>query len=211
VAGVAWNFKQGPGIWLHCMRRMHSPHCVKCRHPTQANCIKKYASACVAYDVCVRFGWKPHLTNRYLRVDTWWGCSHWNSHIIGYDVIINTSYLICTRQHNKALKLWQQTEELDGCFCLVNYTDGIVVRKTGTSTCYIYNKLRRDTSDYSTQLKEHVRTQVLTPQWPHLFNRTTYETTHLLLHVLIYLQFRSGRLCYHTRYPGATKTYLNVL
>jgi len=40
----------------------------------------------------------------------------------------------------------------------------------------------------STQLNEHVRTQVLTPQCPHLFNTTTYETTHLLLHVLIYLQ-----------------------
>ena len=39
----------------------------------------------------------------------------------------------------------------------------------------------------STQLNEHVRTQVLTPQCPHLFNTTTYETTHLLLHVLIYL------------------------
>ena len=37
---------------------------------------------------------------------------------------------------------------------------------------------------------------------------TTYKTTRLLLHVLIYLQFRSGRLCNHTRYPGATKTYL---
>jgi len=36
----------------------------------------------------------------------------------------------------------------------------------------------------STQLNEHVRTQVLTPQCPHLFNTTTYETTHLLLHVL---------------------------
>ena len=63
----------------------------------------------------------------------------------------------------------------------------------------------------STQLNEHVRTQVLTPQCPHLFNTATCETTHLLLHVLIYLQFRSGRLCNHTRYPGATKTYLNVL
>jgi len=62
-----------------------------------------------------------------------------------------------------------------------------------------------------TQLNEHVRTQVLTPQCPHLFNTTTYETTHLLLHVLIYLQFQSGLLCNHTRYPGATKTYLNVL
>jgi len=30
----------------------------------------------------------------------------------------------------------------------------------------------------------------------------TYETTRLLLHVLIYLQFRSGRLCNHTRHPG---------
>ena len=46
---------------------------------------------------------------------------------------------------------------------------------------------------------------MLTPQCPHLFNTTTYETTHLLLHVLIFLQFRSGRLCNHTRYPGATK------
>jgi len=36
--------------------------------------------------------------------------------------------------------------------------------------------------------------QVLTPQCPHLFNTTTYETTHLLLHVLIYLQFRSGQI-----------------
>jgi len=35
-----------------------------------------------------------------------------------------------------------------------------------------------------TQLNEHVRTQVLTPQCPHLFNTTAYETTHLLLHVL---------------------------
>ena len=51
----------------------------------------------------------------------------------------------------------------------------------------------------STQLNEHIWTQVLTPQCPHLFNTTTYETTHLLLHVLIYLQFRSGRLCNHTR------------
>ena len=42
----------------------------------------------------------------------------------------------------------------------------------------------------STQLNEHVRMQVLTPQCPHLFNTTTYETTRLLLHVLIYLQFR---------------------
>ena len=50
----------------------------------------------------------------------------------------------------------------------------------------------------STQLNEHVRTQVLTPQCLHLFNTTTYETTHLLLHVLIYLQFRSGRLCNHS-------------
>ena len=64
---------------------------------------------------------------------------------------------------------------------------------------------------YSTQRNEHVRTQVLTPRCPHLFNTTICETTHLLLHVLIYLQFRSGRLCNHTRYPGATKTYLNVL
>ena len=44
----------------------------------------------------------------------------------------------------------------------------------------------------STQLNEHVRTQVLTPRCPDLFNTTTCETTHLLLHVLIYLQFRSG-------------------
>jgi len=28
----------------------------------------------------------------------------------------------------------------------------------------------------STQLNEHVRTQALTPQCPHLFNTTTYET-----------------------------------
>ena len=63
----------------------------------------------------------------------------------------------------------------------------------------------------STQLNEHVRTQVLTPQCPHLFNTTTYETTHLLLQVLIYLQFRSGRLCNHTRHPGASKTCLNML
>ena len=67
------------------------------------------------------------------------------------------------------------------------------------------------TKKQTTQLNEHVRTQVLTPQCPHLFNTTTYETTRLLLHVLIYLQFRSGRLCNHTRYPGASKTYLNVL
>jgi len=53
-----------------------------------------------------------------------------------------------------------------------------------------------------TQLNEHVRTQVLTPQCPHLFNTTTYETTRLLLHVLIYLQFRSGRLCNHTTSSG---------
>jgi len=50
----------------------------------------------------------------------------------------------------------------------------------------------------STQINEHVRTQVLTPQCPHLFNTTTCETTHILLHVLIYLQFRSSRLCNHT-------------
>ena len=62
-----------------------------------------------------------------------------------------------------------------------------------------------------TQLNEHVRTQVLTPQCLHLFNTTTYETTHLLLHVLIYLQFRPVRLCNHTRHPGASKTCLNVL
>jgi len=30
----------------------------------------------------------------------------------------------------------------------------------------------------STQLNEHVRTQVLIPQCPHLFNTTIYETTH---------------------------------
>ena len=48
---------------------------------------------------------------------------------------------------------------------------------------------RRSRNINSTQLNEHVRTQVLTPQCPHLFNTTTYETTHLLLHVLIYLQF----------------------
>ena len=52
-------------------------------------------------------------------------------------------------QHNKALKLRHQTEELDGCFCLVNYIDGIIVRKTGTSTYYIYRKLRWDTPDHS--------------------------------------------------------------
>ena len=34
----------------------------------------------------------------------------------------------------------------------------------------------------STQLNEHVRTQVLTPQCPHLFNTTTYETTRLILY-----------------------------
>jgi len=50
---------------------------------------------------------------------------------------------------------------------------------------------------FQSQLNEHVRTQVLTPQCPHLFNTTTYETTHLLLHVQIYLQFRSGQLCNH--------------
>ena len=49
------------------------------------------------------------------------------------------------------------------------------------------------------------------PHWPHLFNTTTYKTTHHLFHVLIYLQFRSGRLCNHTRHPGAPKTCLNVL
>ena len=38
---------------------------------------------------------------------------------------------------------------------------------------------------FQSQLNEHVRTQVLTPQCPHLFNTTTYETTHLLLHVQI--------------------------
>ena len=68
-----------------------------------------------------------------------------------------------------------------------------------------------DSSHNSTQLNEHVRTQVLTSQCPHLFNTTTCETTHLLLHVLIYFQFRSGRLCNHTRYPGASKTCLNML
>jgi len=47
-------------------------------------------------------------------------------------------------------------------------------------------ELINDRSCLSTQLNEHVRTQVLTPQCPHLFNTTTYETTHLLLHVLIY-------------------------
>ena len=39
----------------------------------------------------------------------------------------------------------------------------------------------------NSKLNEHVRTQVLTPQCPHLFNTTTYKTTHLLLHC--YLQF----------------------
>ena len=43
----------------------------------------------------------------------------------------------------------------------------------------------------STQLNEHVRTQVLTPQCPHLFNTTTYKTTRLLLHVLIYPRLRA--------------------
>ena len=59
----------------------------------------------------------------------------------------------------------------------------------------------------------YVRTQVLTPQCPHLYYLTQLHTKLLifLLHVLIYLQFRSGWLCNHTRYPGATKTYLNVL
>ena len=79
----------------------------------------------------------------------------------------------------------------------------------------VYNRLTEHGLMYgnhsNTQLNEHVRTQVLTPQCPHLFNTTTYETTRLLLYVLIYLQFRSGRLCNQTRYPGATKTYLNVL
>ena len=80
--------------------------------------------------------------------------------------------------------------------------------ETTTKKCKTEKKLKSKKRIYSTQLNEHVRTQVLTPQCPHLFNTTTYETTHLLLHVLIYLQFWSGRLCNHTRYPGATKTYL---
>jgi len=65
------------------------------------------------------------------------------------------------------------------------------------------------TSFLVTQLNEHVRTQVLTPQCPHLFNATTYETTHLLLHVLIYLQFRRsnskgavGRICRKGRFQA---------
>ena len=41
----------------------------------------------------------------------------------------------------------------------------------------------------STQLSKHVRTQVLTPQCPHLFNTTTYETTRLLLHVCVFVIF----------------------
>jgi len=32
----------------------------------------------------------------------------------------------------------------------------------------------------STQLSEHVRTQVLTPQCPHLFNTTTYILEHII-------------------------------
>jgi len=35
---------------------------------------------------------------------------------------------------------------------------------------------------YSTQLNEHVRTQALTPQCPHLFNTTTYEETFIHRH-----------------------------
>ena len=83
----------------------------------------------------------------------------------------------------------------------------------GTDAGSIYHPLVQliPSINHSTQLNEHVRTQVLTPQCPHLFNTTTYETTRLLLHVLIYLQFRPGRLCNHTRHPGTSKTCLNVL
>jgi len=84
-------------------------------------------------------------------------------------------------------------------------TSHLIAEKFGNEVCV------RLMGAGTTQLNEHVRTQVLTPQCTHLFNTTSYETTHFLLHVLIYLQFRSGRLCNHTRYPGATNTYLNVL
>ena len=49
-----------------------------------------------------------------------------------------------------------------------------------------------------TQLNEHVRTQVLTPQCPHLFNATTCETTHFLLHVLISNSGQVGCVSYKT-------------
>ena len=88
-------------------------------------------------------------------------------------------------------------------------TSHLIAEKFGNEVCV--RLMGAGTTQLNSQLNEHVRTQVLTPQCTHLFNTTSYETTHFLLHVLIYLQFRSGRLCNHTRYPGATNTHLNAL
>jgi len=62
------NFTQGPGV-LHCVRCMRSSHCVKCLcnagialKVIALNFTKHMHLVCVAFYVCVTFGWKPLLT-----------------------------------------------------------------------------------------------------------------------------------------------------
>ena len=54
-------------------------------------------------------------------------------------------------------------------------------RETLSLTLYSWEStftVRFDFYSAATQLNEHVRTQVLTPQCPHLFNTTTYEASN---------------------------------
>jgi len=56
-----------------------------------------------------------------------------------------------------------------------------VSRETLSLTLYSWEStftVRFDFYSAATQLNEHVRTQVLTPQCPHLFNTTTYEASN---------------------------------